>query len=80
MKEPLIGTDKFIYIYFNSMDLKVVKKCRDFICKLIMNSEETKEALYMYLIGCLKKYMTFAIQMVKNDESNKRQVIILRVF
>lgn len=67
MKEPLIGTDKFIYIYFNCMDLKVVKKCRDFICKLIFNSEETKEALFIYIIGCLKKYITFALQMIKKD-------------
>lgn len=62
------------------MDLKVVKKCRDFLCKLIFNAEETKEALYIYIVRCLKKYMGFALQMIKNDELNKRQVIVLRIF
>ena len=42
VKEPLIGTDKLLYIYFNSLDLKVIKKCRDFLCKLILNSEDAK--------------------------------------
>ena len=72
--------DKFIYIYFNCTDLKVVKKCRDFLCKLIVNAEDTKEAMYMYIIGNLKKHMSFAIEMNKPDEATKRQVIILRVF
>jgi hypothetical protein len=80
IKDELIGTDKLMYIYFNCMDLKVVKKCRDFMCKLVVNSEETKEAMYMYIINSLKKYMTYTFQMNKPDEVNKRQVIILRTF
>ena len=45
-----------------------------------MNSEEEKEAMYMYMISNLKKQMTFAIQMGKNEEYNKRQISILRIF
>lgn len=36
--------------------------------------------MYNYMILHLKKYMTYAIQMAKSDEENKRQVIILRIF
>ena len=79
-KEPLIGMDKFIYIYFNCLDLKVVRKSKDFICKLIANAEETKEAMNKYLIAHLKKYMGYALQMNKPEDDNKRQVILLRLF
>lgn len=60
--------DKFIYIYFNCLDLKVVKKCKDFICKLIANSEEIKEAMNRYLITHLKRYMGYALQMIKPED------------
>ena len=36
--------------------------------------------MYMYVINSLKKYMMYTFQMNKNDEVNKRQIIILRVF
>jgi hypothetical protein len=80
VNESQVGTDKLLYIYFNSTDLKVVKRSRDFLCKLIVNSEDTREAMYTYMINSFKKYMTYAIQLNKPDDFNKRQVVILRVF
>lgn len=47
---------------------------------MIVNCEDTREAMYNYMILHLKKYMTYAIQMIKSDEDNKKQVIILRIF
>ena len=34
----------------------------------------------MYVIANLKKYMSYAIQISKPDEVNKRQILILRAF
>lgn len=45
-ESSLIGIDKFWYIYFNSPDLKVIKKCKDFIFKLIVNALDKKQQLY----------------------------------
>lgn len=34
LDSDLVGLDKFWYIYFNSNDAKVTKKCKDFLWKL----------------------------------------------
>ncbi len=60
-QHPLIGIDKLWYIYFNCNDLKVIKKCKDFIFKLIMNSGDKKQLLYQDSLTNIKKYLETAL-------------------
>ena len=63
IQAPLIGADKLWYIYFNCPDLKVTKKCKDFIFKLIMNSTDKKQQLYQESLANIKKYLEASLEL-----------------
>ena len=76
---PLIGIGKFWYILFNTSDLKVSKKARDFILRLILHAGPIKQQLHLDALRNLTRYLHTALNL-EPEYHLKQQILINRGF
>ena len=76
---PLIGIGKFWYIFFNTPDLKVSKKARDFMHRLILHAGPIKQQLLSDALRNLTRHLETALAL-KPEFHLKQQVLINRGF
>lgn len=76
---PLIGIGKFWYIFFNTPDLKVSKKAKDFIHRLILHAGTIKQQLLLDVLKGMTRYLHTALAL-EPEYHIKQQIIINRGF